>query len=77
MNTLQAKRKYTEEEKQHLLANLDIEGITYMAAEKFDLISIQLPIAPANSSHGLQIVSKILICIKRARCLEYRSKSET
>lgn len=27
MNLPHAKRKYTEEEKQHLLANLDIEGL--------------------------------------------------
>ena len=65
---------YTQEEKLHLLANLDIEGSLRAQSYRKHLIRVQSPIALTSSNHGCQIVSKTSTCTKRVRCHEYPSK---
>lgn len=72
-----ANRKYTDDEKLHLLANLDIEGmLTWLCLSAWHKSHFsQLHIVHGSSSHGSQIASRTSICTKRARSRAYQNKS--
>jgi hypothetical protein len=52
-------RKYSDEEKQQLIANLDIEGSCSIIHRKTNQLTFkppQSPIEPVNSNHGSKTV---------------------
>ena len=70
-------RKFTDDEKRQLVANLDIEGIYSNIVSRLELMTYwqQSHIAVGSSRHGCRIVSKTLPSTRKARYLAYQSKS--
>jgi hypothetical protein len=70
-------RKYSDEERRQLVANLDIEGPLFLPLdlERDMKFGIQLRIALGSLRHGSKTGSKPLLFIKRGRFHEYLNKS--